>query len=66
MLTLPASVRIYVAAEAMDLRRGFDALAAATRSVASRQVSPPPHDLRRSHDSVGSTGSRPMNAIRSG
>jgi transposase len=33
MLTLPASVRIYVAAEAMDLRRGFDALAAATRSV---------------------------------
>lgn len=33
MLTLPASVRIYVAAEAMDLRRGFDGLAAATRSV---------------------------------
>lgn len=33
MLTLPASVRIYVAAEAVDLRRGFDGLSAATRSV---------------------------------
>lgn len=33
MLTLPSSVRIYIAAEAMDLRRGFDGLAAATRSV---------------------------------
>jgi transposase len=33
LLTLPASVRIYVAAEATDLRRGFDGLAAATRSV---------------------------------
>ncbi|MCI0432333.1 MAG: IS66 family insertion sequence element accessory protein TnpB [Gemmatimonadetes bacterium] len=33
MLTLPASVRIYVAAEPVDLRRGFDALAAATRSL---------------------------------
>lgn len=33
MLTLPASVRIFVAAEAVDLRRGFDGLAAATRSV---------------------------------
>jgi transposase len=33
MLTLPASVRIYIAAEAVDLRRGFDGLAAATRSV---------------------------------
>jgi len=33
MLMLPASVRIYVAAEAVDLRRGFDALAAATRSL---------------------------------
>jgi transposase len=33
MLTLPASVRIYVAAEAVDLRKGFDGLAAATRSV---------------------------------
>ena len=33
MLMLPASVRIYVAAEAVDLRRGFDGLAAATRSI---------------------------------
>lgn len=33
MLTLPASVRIYIAAEAVDLRRGFDGLAAATRSL---------------------------------
>jgi len=33
MLTLPASVRIYVAAEAVDLRRGFDGLAAATRTL---------------------------------
>lgn len=33
MLTLPASVRISVAAEAVDLRRGFDGLAAATRSI---------------------------------
>lgn len=33
MLTLPAAVRIYVAAEPVDLRRGFDGLAAATRSV---------------------------------
>ena len=33
MFTLPAAVRIYVAAEAVDLRRGFDGLAAATRSV---------------------------------
>lgn len=33
MLTLPASVRIYVAAEAVDLRRGFDGLAAAARHV---------------------------------
>ncbi len=33
MLTLPASVRIYVAAEAVDLRAGFDGLAAATRSI---------------------------------
>jgi transposase len=30
---VPASVRIYVAAEAVDLRRGFDGLAAATRSL---------------------------------
>ena len=33
MLTLPSSVRIYVAAEPVDLRRGFDGLAAATRGV---------------------------------
>lgn len=34
MLTLPSTgVRIYVAAEPVDLRRGFDGLAAATRQV---------------------------------
>lgn len=33
MLTLPATVRIYVAAEAVDLRKGFDGLAAATRQI---------------------------------
>lgn len=33
MLTLPSSVRIYVAAEPVDLRRGFDGLAATTRSL---------------------------------
>jgi transposase len=33
VLTLPASVRIFVAAEAVDLRRGHDGLAAATRSL---------------------------------
>lgn len=33
MLSFPAAVRIYVAAEAVDLRRGFDGLSAATRSV---------------------------------
>ena len=33
LMTLPASVRIYVAAEPVDLRRGFDGLAAATRSL---------------------------------
>ena len=33
MLTLPATVRIYMAAEPVDLRRGFDGLAAATREV---------------------------------
>lgn len=36
MLTLPSSVRIYVASEAVDLRRGFDGLAAATRSLMRR------------------------------
>jgi hypothetical protein len=33
MLTLGARARIYVAAEALDLRKGFDALAAATREI---------------------------------
>jgi len=33
MLTLPSSVRIYVASDATDLRRGFDGLSALTRSV---------------------------------
>lgn len=33
MFTLPSSVRIYVAPEATDLRRGFDGLSALTRSV---------------------------------
>lgn len=33
MLTLPPTVRIFVAAEAVDLRRGFDGLAAATRHI---------------------------------
>lgn len=33
MFTLPSSVRIYVASEATDLRRGFDGLSALTRSV---------------------------------
>jgi transposase len=33
VLTLPSSVRIYVAAEAVDLRCGFDGLAAATRRL---------------------------------
>lgn len=33
MLTLSATTRIYVAAEPIDLRKGFDTLAAATRHV---------------------------------
>lgn len=33
MLTLPPSVRIYVAARGVDLRKGFDGLAAATRNI---------------------------------
>jgi transposase len=33
VLTLPSSVRIFVAAEPVDLRRGFDGLAAATRAI---------------------------------
>lgn len=36
MLTLPSSVHVYVAAEAVDLRRGFDGLAAATRELIRR------------------------------
>ena len=33
MLTLPSTVRIYMASEPVDLRRGFDGLAAATRQI---------------------------------
>jgi transposase len=33
VLTWPSSVRIYVAAEPVDLRRGFDGLAEATRQI---------------------------------
>lgn len=33
MLTLPPTVRIFVAAEPVDLRKGFDGLAGATRAV---------------------------------
>lgn len=33
MLTLPATVRIYLAAEPVDLRKGFDGLSAATREI---------------------------------
>lgn len=33
MLTLPAAVRIHLAAEPVDLRKNFDGLAAATRLV---------------------------------
>lgn len=33
MLKLPGSVRIYMASEPVDLRRGFDGLAAATRHL---------------------------------
>ncbi len=36
MLTLPSSVHVYVAAEPVDLRRGFDGLAAATRELVLR------------------------------
>lgn len=32
MLTLPSSLRVYAAVEAVDLRKGFDALAIAVRS----------------------------------
>jgi transposase len=37
MVTLPPTVRIYVAAEAVDLRRGFDGLAAATRLLIKQE-----------------------------
>lgn len=33
MLTLPSSVRLFVAAEPIDMRKGFDSLAALARSV---------------------------------
>ena len=33
MLTLPSAVQAYIASEPIDLRRGFDGLAAATREV---------------------------------
>jgi transposase len=33
MLTAPATVRIYLASEPVDLRRGFDGLSAATREI---------------------------------
>ena len=33
MLTLPASVRIFVATQSVDLRRGFDGLCGAVRSL---------------------------------
>ena len=36
MLTLPHTVRIYIAAEPVDLRKGFDGLSAATREIESR------------------------------
>lgn len=36
MLTLPASVRIFVAAQPVDLRRGFDGLAALVRGQLAR------------------------------
>ena len=36
MLTLSPAVRIYVAAEAVDLRKGFDGLAAATHHIVER------------------------------
>lgn len=51
MLTLPSSVRIYVAAEAVDLRRGFDGLAAATRSLIQQPRGP--HGA--SHERVASS-----------
>jgi len=37
VLTLPSSVRIYLATEPTDLRKGFDGLAAATRHVIKQE-----------------------------
>ena len=37
MLTLPGTVRIWMAAEAVDLRRGFDGLAALVREVIGQE-----------------------------
>jgi hypothetical protein len=45
MLMLSATTRIYLAAEPVDLRKGFDALAAATRHVLLRDRSAKPEDL---------------------
>ena len=39
MLTLPSSVRIYIAAEPVERRRGFDGWAAATRSLCGDPLS---------------------------
>ena len=36
MLTLPPTVQIYLAAEPVDLRKGFDGLSAATRQLIQR------------------------------
>jgi transposase len=37
MLTLPPAVRIYVAGQPVDMRRSFDGLAAATRSIIGQE-----------------------------
>lgn len=37
MLTLPPAVRIYVAGQPVDMRRSFDGLVAATRSVIGQE-----------------------------
>lgn len=42
MLGLPASVRVYLAADACDMRRGFDALAAIVKqSFGDDHLQPP-------------------------
>jgi len=33
MLTLPSTIKVYLGAEAIDLRKSFDALASITREV---------------------------------